>query len=583
MTNIATNGVRPEQGARKPAAAVHHAGPSLHPERVSLPGHVPTLPGGDPAAGAAGEGGEGAGPGPYCGVDELDLLIRARYPVIYTVSWEEERVQRHLELIAARRGKSLYTWSVTTGMQRVGNASKGASASVCDPVDALSAVIEHKEPAIYLFKDLNAFLKPGCPACRPAIRRLREVARALTDSYKTLVIVSPLMELAPDLEKDVTVLDFPLPRGEHVDALLSKICDDVKDNPAFEVNLSARGRAALVQAAGGLTLQEAENVFAKTLVNDGRLTGEDVSTVFAEKQQIVRKSGLLEYYPADEDLDKVGGMAELKGWIRKRSAAFTDEARAFGLPAPKGMLLVGVQGCGKSLCAKAVSREWNMPLLRFDVGRMFSSLVGSSEENIRRAIRVAESIAPVVLWVDEIDKAMAGSQGSARTDGGTTARVMSTFLTWLSEKQSQVFVVATANDITQLPPELLRKGRLDEIFFVDLPSAAERRRILEIHLSRRKRDVGKFDLDVLATGAEGFSGAEIEQAVISAMYDVFELGRDLTTGDILKACSETVPLSRTMSERINGLRAWAEGRARPAALPESPLAAESPSRRRLEA
>ena len=237
----------------------------------------------------------------------------------------------------------------------------------------------------------------------------------------------------------------------------------------MQIELDDDGRERLLQAALGLTLGEAENVFAKIIVQNQRLSGEHVNEVFAEKQQIIRKSGLLEYYAANEEFASVGGLAVLKDWLNKRVVAFTDEARAFGLPAPKGILLLGVQGCGKSLCAKAVSRLWQLPLLRFDMGRMFGSLVGSSEENVRRAIAVAESIAPAVLWVDEIDKAFVGSQSSGVTDGGTTARVFGTFLTWLSEKSAPVFVVATANDVSQLPPELLRKGRLDEIFYVDLP------------------------------------------------------------------------------------------------------------------
>src|SRR5262245_26505374 len=513
--------------------------------------------------------------------DELELLIRARYPVIFVVSWEEARVERHLQEIAIRRNKQLYTWSVTTGMCK---ASAGPTPSrprgVADPIEAMDTVIEHKEPAIYLFKDLHALLRPQITCNIPNIRKLREVARALSDSYKTLVICSPIMEFAPELEKDVTVLDYPLPGGAEVDCLLQRICTDVAEHASVDVRLDDKSRESLIRAAGGLTLQEAENVFAKTLVNDGRLSGDDVSTVFAEKQQIVRKSGLLEYYDADAALTDVGGLDHLKDWLQRRSLAFTEKAQKFGLPAPKGVLLVGVQGCGKSLCAKAVSREWDMPLLRFDVGRMFSSLVGSSEGNIRRAIAVAESIAPAVLWVDEIDKAMAGSQGSAGTDGGTTARVMSTFLTWLSEKSKPVFVVATANDISQLPPELLRKGRLDEIFFVDLPSASERRVIFQIHVSKRGRKPDAFDLDGLAAASEGFSGAEIEQVVISALYDAFYLGRDLQTADMLKSIRETVPLSRTMNERISAIRAWAEGRARFASRTDGAVAAAP--KRKLE-
>ncbi len=515
--------------------------------------------------------------------DQLELLIRARYPILYVVSWEEARVTQHLHRIATARNKELHLWSVTTGMRKYppppGASGAARQKGLSDPIQALDTVLEHKEPAIHLFTDFHPFMRSNA-ANVAVVRKLREVAAALSDSYKTLVIVAPMLDVAPELEKDVTVVDYPLPGPSEFGALLDRIVADVSQHGKVAIHLEQAGREALIRAALGLTLQEAENVFAKTLVNDGRLSADDISVVFAEKQQIIRKSGLLEYCDPESGVESVGGLERLKEWLVKRSLAFTDQAASFGLPAPKGVLLVGVQGCGKSLCAKAVSREWRMPLLRFDVGRMFSSLVGSSEENIRRALQVAESIAPVVLWVDEIDKAFAGSAGSAGTDGGTTARVMSTFLTWLSEKRKPVFVVATANDISQLPPELLRKGRLDEIFFVDLPSLPERASIAEIHLRKRDRDPARFDLEAIAAATDGFSGAEIEQALISALYDVFYAGRELATADLLRAAGETVPLSRTMSERIAELRAWAQGRARPAS--GSDAASAPPPRRKLE-
>jgi SpoVK/Ycf46/Vps4 family AAA+-type ATPase len=276
----------------------------------------------------------------------------------------------------------------------------------------------------------------------------------------------------------------------------------------------------------------------------------------------------LEYYAANEDFSSVGGLGVLKDWLNKRAVAFTAEARAFGLPAPKGILLLGVQGCGKSLCAKAVSRVWQLPLLRFDIGRMFGSLVGSSEENVRRAISVAESVAPAVFWVDEIDKAFAGTQSSGTSDGGTTARVFGTFITWLSEKNAPVFVVATANDVSQLPPELLRKGRLDEIFYVDLPSAAERVEIFRIHLIKRQRDPEDFDLTKLASASEDFSGAEIEEGIISALYDAFYARQQLASRHIQAALEQTVPLAKTMAEKIAAQRTWAKGRARNASAKE---------------
>jgi len=496
--------------------------------------------------------------------EDLEILIRARYPIIYVVTWEERRVEHQLRQIAAKRKKQLYCWTVTTGLTRSGAQQSGTrSKGLADPLEAMDAVMEHKEPAIYLFKDFHAFTcHTSCGRTVPFVRKLREVAQALSDSYKTMVITSPRVEISPDLEKDICVIDYPLPGPREFEALLKRICRDVAESAKLTIDVAPKESEKLVQAALGLTLQEAENVFAKTIVYDGTLGAKDASIVFSEKKQIIRKSGLLEYYDSQTDIKDVGGLEHLKEWLNKRSLAFSSRARQFGLPAPKGVLLVGVQGCGKSLCAKAVSRMWNMPLLRFDMGRMFASLVGSSEENIRRAISISESIAPVVLWVDEIDKAFSGSQGSGYTDGGTTARVMSTFLTWLSEKSKPVFVVATANNISQLPPELLRKGRLDEIFFVDLPSGAERQEVFDIHLRKRGRDPAKFDLALLERAADGFSGAEIEEAVISSLYDVFYASKELETADLIKSLQETVPLSKTMAEEIHALRAWAEGRAR---------------------
>jgi len=512
---------------------------------------------------------------------ELETLIRARYPILYVISSEEMRVQNAIVEIATKRQKKVFEWSYSTGIVPAGTSiqsHKNRNVATKDPLMALDQVIEQVEPAIYIFKDFHPFLTKNNYAI---VRKLKEIALHLKNSFKTIVLISPMMEIPPELEKEITVLNYPLPSREDLSGLLDKIIEDVRQFKQVKIELDDAGRERLLQAALGLTLGEAENVFAKIIVKSERLCGDDVSEVFAEKQQIIRKSGLLEYYTTEDSFSNIGGLAVLKDWLDKRVAAFTKEARAFGLPAPKGILMLGVQGCGKSLCAKAVSNQWQLPLLRFDMGRMFGSLVGSSEENVRRAIAVAESVAPAILWVDEIDKAFAGSQGSGATDGGTTARVFGTFLTWLSEKTAPVFVVATANDISQLPPELLRKGRLDEIFFVDLPSAEERKEIFRIHISRRGRDAEQFDTAALAEASKDCSGAEIEEAINSALYDAFYSSREISTESVLATLAQTVPLAKTMDEQINRLRNWAEGRARNASVPRDTNKASSVRRMEL--
>jgi ATP-dependent 26S proteasome regulatory subunit len=497
---------------------------------------------------------------------ELETLIRARYPILYIVSSEEMRVQALVLEIARKRQKKVFEWSYSTGIVPAGTSiqsQKLRDAATKEPLVALDQVIDQVEPAIFLFKDFHPFLGKGNFA---VTRKLKDIALHLKNSFKTILLVSPVLEIPTELEKEITVLNHPLPSRDELADLLDKILADVQQFKQVQADLDDEGRERLLQAALGLTLGEAENAFAKILVKSERLSGDDVNEVLAEKQQIIRKSGLLEYYTTNESFASVGGLAVLKDWLVKRAVAFTGEARAFGLPSPKGILMLGVQGCGKSLCAKAVSNLWQLPLLRFDMGRMFGSLVGSSEENVRRAIAVAESVAPAILWVDEIDKAFAGSQSSGATDGGTTARVFGTFLTWLSEKTASVFVVATANDISQLPPELMRKGRLDEMFFVDLPSREERLDIFRIHLTRRGRAAAQFNLEALANASNQFSGAEIEEAINSALYDAFYASEELTTEHVLGALAQTVPLAKTMDEQISRLRRWADGRARNASV-----------------
>jgi len=503
---------------------------------------------------------------------ELEILIRARYPILYVSSWEEERVERALSEIAQRRGKRLVCWSVCRGLYAPGESLTGKrtyNASTTDPISALDEVVRQVDPIIFLFKDLHPVLRD-----HSVVRKLRELAQHLKSSPKTLVMVSPTVCVPPELEKDIAIVDFTLPSVEELGELLDGIVRQVAGQGRLEKGLSPEAREKLLKASLGLTLKEAENAFARTLIQRGDLSESEVGLILDEKRRVIRKSGILEYFDSSNNLEDVGGLEHLKEWVRKRSVAFSEDARRFGLPPPKGVLMLGIQGCGKSLCAKAISQVWNLPLLRLDMGRIFSSLVGSSEENMRKAISTAESVAPALLWIDEIEKAFSGAGSSGETDAGTSTRVFGTFLTWMQEKKAPVFVIATANNIATLPPELLRKGRLDEIFFVDLPTLEERVEILTIHLKRRNRKPESLDLERLALLSEGFSGSELEQAVISALYDAFDHGRDLIQEDLEKTLATSVPLSRTMKEDIDRLRRWANDRARPASG-ESVLRPES--------
>ncbi|MGE5308824.1 MAG: AAA family ATPase [Deltaproteobacteria bacterium] len=487
----------------------------------------------------------------------IDILVRARYPLLYVVSWEEARILEKLRDMAQKRVKKLFLWSVTRGIYTLEDDPTKVDASTRDPLNALSYVEKYPDAALFVFLDFHSFLTD-----QTVIRKLRDLVNNLKNTYETLIILSPVLTVPIELEKEFVVVDYDLPGYDEMSELLNGIIEVVTASQDVTVDLTSETKERLVKAALGLTRSEAENAFARVIVDNKRLDVSDIDRVLDEKKQAIRKSQLLEYYESKEEFGNVGGLDVLKDWLDKRSCAFTQKAADFGLPQPKGILLIGVQGCGKSLTAKAVSSLWKLPLLRLDIGSVFSGIVGSSEENMRKAIKAAETLAPIILWIDEIEKGLSGVQSSSFSDAGTSARVFSTFLTWLQEKTSPVFVIATANNIQLLPPELLRKGRFDEIFFVDLPSKAERRQIFEIHLKKKKRDPSLFDLDALARDSAGYSGAEIEQAVISALYDAFIEKRDIRTDDILKNIKQSVPLSVTMKENIDQIRDWASDRAR---------------------
>ncbi len=493
-------------------------------------------------------------------LDNLRISIQARIPLIYIVSWEEDRALADLEAIAKADGRRLFVWTITDGLVNRALPER-QNAATKDPFAALNDIINSAEKGLYVLLDYHAYLGQDTRV----VRRLRDAATKLREAsqIKTIILLSPLLKLPPELEKDVKVFDFELP----TEVELKTALDDLKLQYGDSVQLEPGDEDVLLNIARGLTLREMGDALREEIKRNRKVTRTAIGRILEEKKQIIRKTGVLEYYSPETDLADVGGLETLKEWLQKRGRAFAKEARTFGLPAPRGILLVGVQGCGKSLVAKSVANVWKLPLLRLDVGRVFAGIVGSSEDNMRRAIKLAETLSPCILWIDEIEKGFAGLGSSNFSDAGTAARVYGSFITWMQEKTAPVFVIATANMVDMLPPELLRKGRFDDIFFVDLPDRSEREEIFRIHLKARHRDPEDFNLELLAGLSDAFSGAEIEQAIIAALYDAFEENsRKLTSQDIESNLKKSIPLSQMMSEPINALRSWARYRTRPASL-----------------
>ena len=492
--------------------------------------------------------------------EELSTLIQAQYPLIYLITSEEERTEKAINDLAnmGNHQRRVYVWTVTHGIIEYGQPRQTTQHNTVSPEAAIEWVIRQREPGIYIFKDLHPFI--DAPA---TTRWLRDAIASFkgADIDKTLVLMSPVQEIPIELEKEVVVLDYPLPDMSELNQVLDQKLR--KEKVRLE---STAVREKLLKAALGLTKDEAEKVYRKAYVKARKLTEDEVEIILSEKKQLIRRNGILEFIEEDETIDSVGGLEELKEWLKQRSNAFTERAREYGLPQPKGMLILGVPGCGKSLIAKTTARLWGLPLLRLDMGRVYDgSMVGRSEANLRNALKTAESISPAILFIDELDKSFSGGAGSSDSDGGTSSRIFGSFLTWMQEKTSPVFVMATANRVERLPGEFLRKGRFDEIFFVDLPNVEERQHIFKIHLNKRREDISRFDLEQLSNVSNGFSGAEIEQAIIAAMYEAFAQNREFTQLDIIAAIKATQPLSRTMTEQVSALRDWARQRARPAA------------------
>ena len=489
--------------------------------------------------------------------DELTLLIRSRHPIVAVECDDEARLLAHLADSCATLGLPLFTWSITDGLRRAGAGTSVYETS--EPAKALAHVEAAELPAVYVFRDLGPWLNDA-----RLVRRLREAAQAADARRTTLVLSGVSIELPAELKPLAARFSLDLPGHEEMRALVLDQFKQLDRGHAYGYRMSREELDRFVGQLAGLSAPEARRVVARCLLEDGVLDVQDLAVALEAKKDRVESSGVLEFEETREGQVTLGGLANLKGWLARARAGYSERARELGLEPPRGILLVGVQGCGKSLACRAVAREWGLPLLRLDAGRLFDKYVGESEKNLRKAFETAEAVAPVVLWIDEIEKAFATGSGGD-VDGGLSRRLFGTFLTWLQEKKPGVFVAATANDLSAVPPELLRKGRFDEIFFVDLPSPTEREAIFRLHLERRKQDPAGFDLGALVQASDGFSGAEIEQAIVTALYAVVaDQDEALTTQRLIAELGATVPLSRSRREDIEALRTFAAERFVPA-------------------
>jgi len=496
-------------------------------------------------------------------VRHFQTLVISFHPIIAIETVEEERVETLIHAACKDLQMMVFEWSVAQGLMRSpgspGNRWRNGSdgqrptpiGKTTDPLDMLRHLDGITYRAIYWLKDFGRHLKDPVVA-----RQFREVAHQFSFNRSTLVITEDSMRLPSPLNQEAVYFDLKLPSPDELYQTISQVMRNLGSRA--QVDLGPDDIHALVQAMRGMTLKQARQVIAYAALADGKLTATDVERVVQRKAQVIHEGGLLDYLPAAANMAQLGGFQGLKAWLQRAWVGFSPEAHRYNLPAPKGILIVGVQGCGKSLAAKTVAREWKLPLLKLDAGRLYDKYIGESEKNFRRAVTMAETMAPVVLWIDEIEKSM--GQTSGEGDGGLSRRLFGSFLTWLQEKSQDIFVVATANDLSQLPPELLRKGRFDEIFFVDLPDAHERLAILEIHLTRRNQAIAAFDLETLVQATEGFSGAEIEHVINAALYRALYEQRSLDTALLLHEITSTVPLSIARREDIQRLRAMAQER-----------------------
>ena len=487
-------------------------------------------------------------------LSELELLIRAHYALIVVETSEPERAEELVRQAASELRLQYYYWTRSKGVRRGMSAGDPYIEDTQLPEKALQYALQDSA-GVYLFRDLAAFVEDPV-----VVSHMLDVVSMFEQRRGAMVLVGTHVKLPDTLRPNATFFKLPAPTYDDYRVVVERMIREYSARMKVTVELTPQERIRLINNLHGLTLREAEKIITRQIVEDGSLRSKDIEGVISAKRQAVQQDGLLEYYPPEHGLNQVAGLKGLKEWLVKRRSVVTDAQRAeeFGLRFPKGILLLGVPGCGKSMCAKAVATEWGLPLLKLDPANLYDKYIGDSEKNFKRALQTAERMAPVILWIDELEKAFA--QGGDDADGGVSRRVFGSFLAWLQDRRGDVFVVATSNDVSRLPPEFIRKGRFDEVFFVDLPTPPVRASIFDIHLARRKQQVAKFDLAKLSAASEQFSGAEIEESVVAGLFTAFSANSPLTTEMLLGEIQKTRPLAMTMVEKIADLRAWAQER-----------------------
>jgi len=536
-------------------------------------------------------------------LERLTVLINSSTPIVIIETVEEARAVRLVRSAADDIQLPVFEWNVADGLTRAGGVPVNA-APITSPSAAHSqgtvygessgsvmsgltregtSIYSTKEPAqvlahlksmtieaVFILKDFHRHLDDPV-----VVRRLRDVADGFEGKRRTLVITAPTLSLPPELSTMVEYLDLPLPDLKQLHGLVEQTFARISRTRSLKNKLDAAGIDAIARNLRGLTEEEAERVTSQAIIGRYSLCPEVITDVSEAKKDILRRSGMLEFINPTETMADIGGLENLKSWLEQRRGSWEDSARSFGLESPRGVLLLGVQGCGKSMCARAIAGSWQLPLVKFDSAAIFDKFMGETEKHVKRLFQVAEELAPAVLWIDELEKIFAGGRPEAASvDAGVSARLMGAFLSWMQEHKAPVFVAATSNDVTALPPELIRKGRFDEMFFVDLPNAAERHAILKLQLSQHKQNAADFDLDQLAAAAQGYSGAEIGAALQTAMYNCFANKKPVTTEGILQALRSSVPLSISRAEDVQALRTWARTRAVPASLADAKTVAK---------